>query len=71
MYGETLFFLFPEAQVRKVFCKVFSQVTDYAVIIGSQIYGGISMAIAALSILSLIAYSNSSYSKQFVHFICR
>ncbi|GAA5844841.1 hypothetical protein JCM5353_006404 [Sporobolomyces roseus] len=39
MYGETLFFLFPEA----------------------QIYGGISMAIAALSILSLIAYSNSSY----------
>ncbi|GAA5884396.1 hypothetical protein JCM16303_003669 [Sporobolomyces ruberrimus] len=39
MYGETLFFLFPEA----------------------QIYGGISMAVAALSLLSVIAYSNSSY----------
>ncbi|GAA5843656.1 hypothetical protein JCM3766R1_007199 [Sporobolomyces carnicolor] len=39
MYGETLFFLYPEA----------------------QIYGGISMAVAAVSLLSVIAYANSSY----------
>ncbi|GAA5904662.1 uncharacterized protein JCM6883_003860 [Sporobolomyces salmoneus] len=39
MYGETLFFLYPEA----------------------QIYGGIAMAVAAVSLLSMIAYANSSY----------